>query len=63
MSARFPYHAFRRSKWTAFCLSFAVFAAVARELTNTLVLPNGIVRVTRVDAGPPRQFFIISEPT
>ena len=32
------------------------------KLTNALVLTNGVVRLTNVDAGAPRQFFIVSEP-
>jgi len=32
------------------------------KLTNALVLSNGVVRVTNVDAPPPRRFFIVSEP-
>lgn len=32
------------------------------KLTNSLVLTNGLVRVTNVDAGPPRRYFIVSEP-
>lgn len=32
------------------------------KLTNVLVLTNGIVSVTNVDASPPRRFFIVTEP-
>lgn len=32
------------------------------KLTNTLVLTNGVVQVTNVDAGAPGRFFIVSEP-
>ncbi len=32
------------------------------RLTNELTLTNGTVRVNSVDAGPLRQFFIVSEP-
>jgi hypothetical protein len=31
-------------------------------LTNALTLTDGVVRVDGVDAGPPQQFFIVSEP-
>jgi len=36
--------------------------AVWSKLTNTLVLTNGVARMTNVDAGPPRRFFIVAEP-
>jgi hypothetical protein len=32
------------------------------KLTNELVFSNGIVRVTNLDAGAPRRFFIVREP-
>lgn len=32
------------------------------KLTNALVLTNGMVQVTNVDASPPRRFFMVSEP-
>ena len=32
------------------------------KLTNALVLTNGIVQVTNVDAAAPGRFFIVSEP-
>jgi len=32
------------------------------KITNALILSNGIVRVTNVDASPTRRFFILSEP-
>ena len=32
------------------------------KLTNDLMLINGVVHVTNVDASPARQFFIVSEP-
>jgi outer membrane protein assembly factor BamB len=32
------------------------------KLTNSLVLANGIVQVTNVEAGAPERFFIVSEP-
>ena len=32
------------------------------KLTNALVLTNGIARMTNVDAGPTRRFFIVTEP-
>ena len=32
------------------------------KLTNTLVLSNGVVRITNVDAAPPRRFFLVNEP-
>lgn len=36
--------------------------ALWTKLTNALVLTNGVVQVTNVDAGAPRRFFIVSEP-
>jgi hypothetical protein len=36
--------------------------ALWTTLTNALVLTNGVVQVTNVDAGAPRRFFIVSEP-
>ena len=32
------------------------------KLTNALVLSNGVVRVTNVDAAPVRRFFFVNEP-
>jgi len=37
-------------------------AALWTKLTNSLVLTNGIVQVTNVDASAPRRFFIVTEP-
>jgi outer membrane protein assembly factor BamB len=36
--------------------------ALWTKLTNALVLTNGIVQVTNVEAGAPQRFFIVSEP-
>lgn len=36
--------------------------ALWTKLTNSLILTNGIVSVTNVDASPPRRFYIVSEP-
>ena len=40
----------------------ALPAALWTQLTNTLVLTNGFIRVTNVDASAPRRYFIVSEP-
>jgi outer membrane protein assembly factor BamB len=37
-------------------------AALWTKLTNALVLTNGVVRVTNVDASAPQRFFIVTEP-
>jgi hypothetical protein len=37
-------------------------AALWSKLTNSLILTNGIVSVTNVDASAARRFFIVSEP-
>jgi outer membrane protein assembly factor BamB len=36
--------------------------AIWAKVTNALVLSNGIVRVTNVDAAPARRYFIVNEP-
>lgn len=40
----------------------ALSPALWTKLTNALVLTNGLVRVTNVDASPPGRSFIVSEP-
>lgn len=42
--------------------NMAVSPSLWPKLTNALVLTNGVVRVTNVDASPPGRFFIVSEP-
>jgi outer membrane protein assembly factor BamB len=40
----------------------ALSPALWTPLPNTLTLTNGFIRVTNVDAGAPRRYFIMSEP-
>jgi len=42
--------------------NIALSPSLWSKLTNVLTLTNGVVRVTNVDAGAPRRFFIVSEP-
>jgi hypothetical protein len=42
--------------------NLALSPAQWTKLTNALILTNGLVRVTNVDATPPLRFFIVSEP-
>jgi hypothetical protein len=42
--------------------NMALSPATWPALTNNLVLTNGVVTVTNIDAVPPRRYFIVAEP-
>ena len=42
--------------------NLALSASAWPQLTNNLLLTNGVARVLNVEGGPPRRYFIVREP-